>query len=943
MKKHIVFYTALTALLGWAQESAAQTADSVRPIVLVPQEEINIGFAKQPRRYVSSAVSTIGGDELRKPFTTSIANTLAGRLTGLTVNVGGSDPGSASPALYMRGINTYGFSSAPLIVIDGIIGDYTQLVPDEIEQVSVLKDASATAVYGMRGANGVLLITTKKGGRGPLKISVTAQYGFQQATALPKFLDASNYANLYNEALANDGRAPLYTQADLDLYRSGADPVFHPNVDWYDQVLRKRAPLANYTANFSGGDNTVRYFVLLNAVSSQGLYKTFGNDFDESANPTYNRYNLRSNLDVTISKIVSAQLNIGGSLESKQNPGDMSTVNTFALLDRLAPNAFPVLNPNGTLGGNNANANPVGNLTNTGFSSSTGSVLQSSFRMTANLDSWVRGLSASALVSFNNYYEAASNKRRSYQRFSIAKGAMGDTVYTAFGQNTSLSPEENVQNQAQIFGLQGFLNYRRNFGIHGITAMLMFNTDNSTVNKAYPNTDPANQSFPFKTNGGAARITYVNNDKYMAEFSAGLTGAENFPEGSRYGFFPAGSVGWILSNESFLKENKTVSFLKLRASYGLVGNEAIGGQRFMFTQRYPPGASYFLGTGNVTAGSVSEGRRLNAGVTWEKEKKANIGLDADFYNGFGFSVDVFKNNRYDILSSAAGTLPQFLGYNGLPDLNIGTVENKGFEAALRYSSKAGKAFLFFAEANIFGATNKITFNGEPIQLNPNLYTAGSAIGQSFGLQAIGIFQSNAEIAASPKPLGIAIKPGDIKYRDIGGPAGVPDGIIDGNDATAIGKTGTPEWTGGLHTGFRYKGFDLDLFFQGVTGVTRYLGGARYHAFQDNGQVGEVALGRWTPQTAATATYPRLSADNNLNNYRFSSFWQRDGSFVKLRNAEIGYTLSEKTAKKIGLTQTRVFVNGTNLLTFDKIKEGDAEALYGYPALRTVSVGVRVHL
>ncbi|MHA4847296.1 SusC/RagA family TonB-linked outer membrane protein [Flavitalea antarctica] len=943
MKKRIAFYTAFTALLGWGHQAAAQTTDTVQPLVLVPRDEINIGFARQARKHVTSAVSAIGGADLRKQFTTSVANTLTGRVAGLTVNVGSNEPGSTSPAMFIRGLNTYGFSAAPLVVIDGIIGDHTHLVPDEIEQVTVLKDASATAVYGMRGANGVLLITTKKGSRGPLKISLTGQYGFQEATALPKFLDAYNYASLFNEALSNDGRPAQYTQNDLDLYRSGNDQVFHPNVSWYDKVLRQRAPLANYTANFSGGDNTVRYFVMLNALTSQGLYKKFGDDFDESANPSYNRYNLRSNLEVTISKIFSAQLNIGGSIGNTKNPGDLTISNNFTLMDRLAPNAFPVTNPDGSIGGNNANNNPVANLTNTGYSSSNGSVLQSSFSMSANLDTWVKGLSASALVSFNNYYNAASNKRRSYQRFSVAKNAAGDTVYTGFGQNTSLSPEEFVLNQAQIFGLQGYLNYNRNFGVHGLTAMLMFNTDHSTVNKAYPNTDAANQSFPFKTNGGATRITYINNNRYIAEFSGGLTGTENFPEDSRYGFFPAGSIGWIASNEPFLQKNKLLSFLKLRASYGLVGNEAIGGQRFMFTQRYPSGASYYLGTGNTQVFSVSEGRRLNEDVTWEKEKKANLGVDADFFNGFGFSVDVFHNSRYDILSSASGTLPSFLGYNGLPDLNIGTVENRGFEAVIRYNSKEGKAFRFFAEANIFYAKNKITDNGEPVQLNSNLYRSGSAIGQPFVLESLGLFQSDAEIAGSPKPLGIAIRPGDIKYRDIGGPAGVPDGIIDGNDATAIGYSETPQWTAGLHTGFRYKGFDLDLFFQGITGITRYLGGARYHAFQENGQVAEIALNRWTPQNTVTAEYPRLSANNNLNNYRTSSYWQRDGSFIKLRSAEIGYTLPEKAMKKIHLTQTRVFLNGTNLLTLDKISEGDSEALTGYPSMKTLSLGLRINL
>ena len=947
MKLKLAFYICLPLMTfsGLANSLAAQTTPADTAVVNQPSAitETYIGFGKQSRRFITSAVSTVKGADLRQQFTTSVANTLVGKLAGLTVNVGSSDPGSASPSTYIRGLNTYGFSSAPLVIIDGFLGDYTQLVPDEIEEISVLKDASATAVYGMRGANGVVLVTTKKGRKGPLSVSFTAQYGFQQATQLPKFVNAYTYANLYNEALANDGRPALYTPADLDAYNSGNDRYLHPNVDWYKQVLRSTAPLSNYTLNFSGGDNTVRYFILLNALSSDGLYKKFGDDFAESANPGYNRYNLRGNVDVTINKVLSAQLNVGGSIEDKRNPGDLTTGTNFTLLDRLPPNAFPVTTRRGNFGGSGTySGNPLANLTSTGFSTSNASVLQSSFKMTAALDMITPGLSVTGAVGFNNYYEAASNKRKTYVRYKEPSGVGTDTVDVAVGgQKTSLTPEEVILNQSQNYSVQGFLNYSHKFGGNSLTALLMFNSDYSNLARNYPNTDAANQSLPFKSNSGSTRITYVANDKYIAEFSASEMGTENFPSGSRYGFFPAGSVGWIASNESFLKGNKALTFLKLRGSYGMVGNEAIGGQRFMFAQRYAYGASYYFGTGNSTVNSLAEGRRLNEDVTWEREKKADIGLELNLFNHIGLVVDVFRNNRYDILSTANGTIPAFLGYNGLPDVNIGKVENKGFEGTLSYTGDAKKTFKFFAEAIVSYAKNTITYNGEPIQLNRNLYTTGTAIGQPFGLQALGLFQSDAEIAASAKPLGISIKPGDIKYRDIGGPNGVPDGIIDGNDATPIGNTSVPAWTGSVHTGFSYKGLDVDLYFQGVTGVTRYLSSYRYFAFQDNGQAGEIALNRWTPQTAATATYPRLSADNNGNNYRFSSFWQRDGSYIRLREAEIGYTFQQKLIRRIGINQTRVFVNGTNLLLWDKIKEADVEAINGYPMLRTVSIGVKL--
>jgi len=944
MKNKIALYKIFSCccILAFSGEVVAQTADSIR--LLKPAAEKYIGFAKQKTNIVTGSITTITGTDTRKAFTNNITNTLYGRLPGLTMLQGGNEPGANNATPFIRGANTFGFNGAPLVIIDGFLGDYSQLVPEEIEEISVLKDASATAVYGMRGANGVLLITTKRGKVQPLAVNFNAQYGIQGASALPKFLNSFDYARLYNEALTNDEKPAFYTQANLDAYQNGSDPVFHPNVNWYDEVLRKTAPLANYNLNFSGGNNTVKFFAMLNALSSEGLYKKFGDDFDESSNATYNRYNFRANVEVALTKRLSSQINIGGSVDDKKNPGDLSTGGNFSLLDVLAPNAFPVFNPNRSFGGNQTySGNPLANLTSTGFSTSNATSLQSSLRLTEQLDMITKGLSTSVAVSFNSFYQAASNKRKTYERFSISKNLLGDTVYSRpFGAKTSLSPTEVVLSQFRNYAVQASLDYDRVKGVHGLSGLLLFNTDNNIIDKQVPNTDPANQALPYKSNGVSTRLTYTNKEKYIAEFSGSYMGTENFNAGNRYGFFPAASLGWVVSKENFLNNSKLIDFLKLRVSYGIVGNENIGGQRFAFAQRYPFIASYNFGTGNNTVGALGEGRRLNPDVTWEKEKKANIGLEVNMVKRIAIVLDVFKNERYDILSSSNSTIPLFLGFNGLPDLNVGKTSTKGFELSIRYSNDEKKPLQFFAEAFSAYAKNNIDFNNEPQQPNTNLYRTGYAIGQPFGLQALGLFQTTAEIAASAVPLGIAIKPGDIKYRDFGGPNGVPDGIIDGNDATAIGKTSIPEWTFGLNTGMSYKGFDVNLIFQGVAGVSQYLGGSRFYAFQNNGQVTEAALDRWTP-TNTGAKYPKLSIEGNQNNYRFSSFWQRDASFIKLRVAEVGYTFSNKLLKSIRLSQARFFVNGTNLFTLDRVEEGDVDALYGYPQIRTVSIGLKVQL
>jgi TonB-linked SusC/RagA family outer membrane protein len=931
------------------QVSLAQSSTDSSIVLLNEEPMVNIGFGKQPKRVVTSAISTIKGTDLQKTFNTNLGNTLYGRLAGLTVTQRGNEPGNNSPDINVRGITTFGPGNRVLIIIDGFISDYEQLVPEEIEEISLLKDAAATAIYGSRGANGVLLVTTKRGKEAPLQVAFGTHQGFSQATSLPKFLDAYNYAVLYNEALANNGQLAKYTDADLAAYQNGSDPLFHPKVNWYDEVLRKTAPVSNYNLSFRGGNNTAKYFVMLNNVASQGLFKNFGDMDDESRNSTYNRFNFRSNVDVNLTKRISATLLLGGTVEDKENPNALTTGGIFNQLSLLPPNVFPVRNPDGTFASNTAYSNPVATLLKTGYAESNGRTLQSSFRLNHDLGMITEGLSASAAISFNNYFRSGSSRTKTIQTFTPSKNANGDTVYTKLGQTTSLSGTEPNLGQYRNFAIQAFVNYHRIFGKHDITAMGMFNTDNSTIDKReiFSGTSDANLSLAYKSNVGATRITYVNSDKYIVEFSAAYMGSENYAPGKRYGFFPAGSVGWIISNEGFLHQNKTVNFLKLRASYGLTGNDEIGGQRFMFYQTYPFGASYYFGTNNAAASSLSEGRLANPNVTWEKEQKANIGLDATFFNHLDVTVDVFKHDRSNILVSANRTIPSMLGYTDLPSVNGGEVTNKGFDASLRYRTSEKSTLQFFAEGIISYARNKIIYNAQPIQLNPGQLSEGLRINQPYGLKALGLFATDAEATASAKPIGVNVKAGDVKYEDIGGPFGVPDGIIDANDNQPIGNTGLPELTVGLHTGFTFKGFDLDLMFQGVSGYGVYLGGNAFRPFQNFGQAGEIALERWTPATAATATFPRLTVDNNtnnLNNYRFSSFYQRNGSFIKLRSAEIGYSLSSSLISKVKLQQARLFLNGTNLFSIDHIKYGDPEALsIGYPALRTITLGARIQL
>ncbi len=924
----------------------------------------DIGFGKQPKKYITSAISTVYGNSIDKNFTLNLGNTLYGRLPGLTVSQGGSEPGAAVPGLIVRGRNTFGDASTnPLYVIDGYISNglglansFMQLLPEEIESISVLKDAAATAVYGARGANGVILVTTKRGNVGPLQVIFNTRQGFSQAQQLPHFLNSYQYASLYNEARVNDGLTPLYTDADLKAYQDHSDPLYHPDVNWYDQVLRKTAPVSSYDLSLNGGDNTVRYQVVLNALFSQGLFRKFGDQNDESSNSNYSRYNFRTNLDVNITRRLSTEFRIAGSAEETNNPNDYTTGNTFNLLANLAPNAFPVYNANGTYGGSSLYANPVGNLLSTGFYKTNARTILSSLKFTEQLDMVTKGLSASAAVSINSYFKSGSIKSKAYPRYVPFKTTGGkDSVTLVPGtQLTSLSGTEQRLDQYRNIIVQAFLNYDRSFGKHNITGMAMFNRDEvNYFGPAGDNTNPtANSTDPYRHNSVSGRATYVYNDKYIGEFSGSYMASNLFPKGKRGGFFPAGSIGWIASNEKFLKGSKAINFLKLRGSYGLVGNDIVVGlglstRYSLYTQTFG-GGSYVFGTSNANSGGTAEALLANPNLSWEKEKSYNIGLDATIAKNFDISFDVYNRDRYNILVSSASIVPQYLGAIS-PVLNQGKSNNKGFEASLRYNNTAKKNFRFFIEGNVAYTKNKIIFNAEAIQLNTLLYRTNTAIGQPFGYKAIGFFtpEDIAQRAIDPKKvpalLTEVIKAGDIKYQDIGGPEGKPDGIIDGNDVQPIGNPSIPKLIAGLHGGLQVKGFDFDFVLQGVSGNTINLTGNYFAAFQNNGQISDIALGRWTPQTAATATYPRLSSKNNLNNYQFSSFYQRDGSFIKLRSVEIGYNLSAKFISRASLKGIRIFVTGTNLFSIDKIPYGDPESLTGYPVLRTLTGGVKVNL
>lgn len=897
------------------------------------QNDINkVAYGMQPKWMTTGAVSSVRGNEL-KSFVPNIANMLNGRIPGLVVQQWGCEPGADSPAMNARGVNTYGSGTGLFIVIDGFQSTeayFQQLTPQEIESITLLKDASATAIYGSKGANGVLLITTKRGTSDKIKINFSIQSGFQQPLRLPEFLGAYDYATLYNEALVNDGKSPFYTPMDLEAYKTGNDPIFHPDVDWYGTILRKAAPITNYNFTASGSNEYFRYFVLLNVLDDRSLYRKAGNVSDFSKNGTYTRYNFRTNIDVKLSKRLQGAITLGGTIEDKTNPGTSeNTSGMFDLMSSIAPNAFPVYVSTGMYGGNSMYSNPLGDLMQTGYTSYNGRSLQAIFQLKGDLGFITPGLSVNGAVGFNTYFKSYSKKSRQYARYSVDRDNADEIIYTTYGQNTSLAGDESSSSQWRDYSLQASLNYNRTFnGLHNIDAIYLGSYNDYVV---------TGTDLSYKNIAMGGRVTYSYDKRYIGEFSFGYNGTENFPKGHRFGFFPAGSLGWILSNEAFLKGNPILNYLKLRASYGIVGNDNIGGIRYMFDQYYD-GYGYHLGNSNNVQDGLVQGKLANPDVTWEKEKKFNVGFEATLVNKIDVSFDYFIQKRSNILSQPYRTVPDYLGISR-PDINIGKVDNKGLETSIRYNGIGKKDLTYFVETSLWYAKNKVVYNAEAIQENEYLYGTGRIVGQPFVLEAIGFFKDEDDILKSPTQTFTDVRPGDIKYKDQN-----KDGKIDSNDYYPIGYTSMPQITLGLHGGITFKGFDMDIFFQGAANRTVYCGGKYYHAFQNDGKISSIALGRWTPETAETATYPRLSSENNLNNYQASSFWQKNGNFLKLRSLEIGYTLPFQLSRKINLEKVRIFANGTNLFSLDHM-DGftDSETMSGYPALRIISFGLSIQL
>ncbi|NQX39298.1 TonB-linked outer membrane protein, SusC/RagA family [Pedobacter steynii] len=913
-------------------------------------EVVVVGFGQQKKISVTAAISTVSSKDLKQSPVANLSNAMMGRLPGLIGQQTSGDPGRDAATLLIRGQGTYN-NASPLVLVDGIERSFNTIDPNEVENISILKDASATAVYGVRGANGVILVTTRRGALGKTVVNITGNNAIQEPTRLPNYLDAYNYSLLLNEAYANEGKGAFfaYSQTDLEGYKNHTDPYLYPDVDYMKEFLKPVAQQYTINANVSGGTKIAKYFVSGSYFSQDGLYKHTGTDENAfNGDLNYNRYNFRSNVDLDVTPSLRISANFAARAETRNGPAS-STSTLFSSLVAFPPNSAPLTNPDGTYGYNFRQANVLAQF-RSGFSKEYNNKLEGTVVLDYKLTSLLKGLSFKTNLSFTNeYIHTITRSYADYLKYKIlGKNPDGTYIYSeaAGAYNPTLGFSQAFDpDVARTAYVEAGLNYTNSFGKNTVTGLILANRSRKIRNNAA-------YDWPFSYQGIVGRVTYNYDDRYFAEANLGYNGSENFPTDKKYGLFPSISAGWVLSNEAFLKPVKWISLLKFRGSYGQVGNDKYGEEtnatdRFLFIQNsFTTGSGYSFGlTNNNAVAGFTEGAFGNPIVTWEKANKANIGLESTFFNNkITLNADVFYDKRNNILTRY-GNIPATFGQTS-PIVNLGTVENKGYELELGYNNKIN-SFGYTIKANFNYARNKIIFRDEPQTKYPWMRRTGQAIRQLWGYQTAGFFNSEAEIEGwakttfDPGPLG-KLQPGDFKYVDQNG-----DGLIDIYDQVPIGNPTTPVLTFGGTIGFNYKNFDFSLLIQGAgkTSMRRTLEAA--YEFFNKGKVMDLHLGRWTPATAATATYPRLSSSPSAgqHNYVDNDFFLIDAGYLRIKSAELGYTLPNGWIEKIGLKNARIYASGFNLYTWDKIdyldpENRDLRAWY-YPQQRIFNFGASV--
>ncbi len=925
----------------------------------VLEDVVVVGFGRQKKASVVGSISAIKPEAFKLP-TSSLSSSLAGRIGGVIAAQRSGEPGADGAEFWIRGIATSG-SSTPLILLDGVqisAGDLNSIQPDDIESFSVLKDASATALYGVRGANGVMLITTRVG-KSDEKFRINARV--ENSWSMPSYsldmADGVTYMEMYNEALHNDDptATPMYSQEQIEGTRNKLNPYLFPNVDWKKEIFKNATMNQRANVNASGGGRIAQYFISAGMYRDTGLLKSISHSsFDNNIDAR--RYNFQANVNANITKTTKASIKLSTVISDNKGPVTATQDVYQQIITRTNPVNFPIMFPSGSgPQGNESNIlygnknfggqvyyNPYAEVAK-GYVNTFATTAITTFDLKQDLSMVTKGLSARGMFSYKNWNSQTFKryfKPFYYQVNQSGQGPDGNYNYTLEGINTDgtdyLQYEQSSTGDRTIYW-EGAIDYARDFGKHSVTGMLLY------YQRQYNPFAPGSlfNAVPYRTTGLAGRFTYGFDSRYYAEVNFGYNGTENFAQNNQFGFFPSIALGYNIANEAFFEPlKKTINELKIRGSYGLVGNDQIQGARFPYLTEISMGGgpSYTFGqTFNNGYTGVGFTRNGNEKAKWEVGKKLNVGVDLELFGKLNLSLDYFMEKRTGIFLKPE-TVPTWLGYGSvIPYFNMGEVKNSGFEMTFNYNHAFNKNTTLMLQGNFVYAHNEWVKDNLPTSLYPNMSHIGNPVNSIYGLIANGLFKDYDEILNSPaQKFGSGAKPGDIKYQDVADDIANGKGITS-NDRVLLGRPTAPEITYGFGGTLRYKKFDVGLFFQGNARTSFILSAGTMAPFgRWNANVAQwIADSYWSESNQnIDATYPRLSALGSENNHQNSSFWLRDGSFLKLKNAEIGYTFKF----------LRAYVNATNLLTFSDFKLWDPEmggnGYYKYPTQRVVNLGVQ---
>ncbi|MBK3518278.1 SusC/RagA family TonB-linked outer membrane protein [Carboxylicivirga marina] len=913
-------------------------------------EVVVVGYGTQKRISVTGAVNTIKTEDLAAASSSSVATALTGRLPGTVVVQSNGVAGSGASEIRIRG-----GEENPLILVDGVERGFQDLDPDEIESVTTLKDASATAVYGIRGGDGVIIITTKRGKDGPAKISVKTEFGLIQQGQILNTLNSYDYARLMNEALANDGNQPVYTAEDIELFRTGEDPLFHPNNSWFDEMTNEFGHRQRYTVNMSGGHQKLRYFTSVGYIQERDIYKDYDVGYDDESK--YKRYNLRTNLDIDLTSTTVLSVNVAGQFSNRHMPntslGGLTTTMFKTPSDAAVIWNDKIIRVNDNV----VNDTPFQQLYDNGYRDNYSNKLQFSAKLKQNLNFITKGLSFDGTFSYDHGYGndfVASKNIPVYEAFVDANNPENINL-RRFGSETKLGESRSTSTKTKTINVRLKMNYKRSFGRHNIGGVGVFTTNEVAFLSGGGN----NPTYvPRRYVEAAGRVSYNFADKYFLEFNGGYNGSENFAPGeTRFGFFPAISGGWVLSNEAFFPKNDILSFVKLRGSYGTTGNDKVP-NRFAYYDAYniTYGGGYLFGVLPDGQGQALQTKVGNPNVSWSTSYQKNLALETRWFDGkLKLQADVFETEKKDILITP-NNIAGIIGAPNNPPANIGEQRIWGYELQANYKTKIGAV-----DVRVFGNFSTVdkewVFKDEIPQDYAWQERTGRHPSAIDGMVFDGFYSQDDidylaannwvgdEQVVSSGYVGESLQAGDLKYVDLNG-----DGVTNDSDMKVFENLSIPATSYGFGTNLAYKGWSLNVFFQGVDDVTYNISGFVREPFISGvGNGSEILLNRWTSERAAAGEkieFPRLTSSGKHNhNYKNSDFWFRDASYIRLKNMELAYRLKGKKLKDFGISSVRMYLSGTNLMTWTDLDFVDPETKSGSSALvgpnKVYTMGVNV--